>query len=81
MDVGDSTSQVISIMIRDDAGIFQIAEDLLHEGVYINPIRFPAVGKHKSRFRMSISASHTRAELREGAEIITSILKKHGKCP
>ena len=81
VDVGDSTSQVISIMIRDDAGIFQIAEDLLHEGVYINPIRFPAVGKHKSRFRMSISASHTRAELREGAEIITSILKKHGKCP
>ena len=81
VDVGDSESQVISIMIRDDAGIFQIAEDLLHEGVYINPIRYPAVGKHKSRFRMSISASHTRAELKEGAEIIVSILKKHGKCP
>ncbi|MCY4646448.1 MAG: aminotransferase class I/II-fold pyridoxal phosphate-dependent enzyme [Gammaproteobacteria bacterium] len=81
VDVGDSTSQVISIMIRDDAGIFQIAEDLLHAGVYINPVRFPAVGKHKSRFRMSISASHTRAELKEGAEIIVSILKKYGKCP
>jgi glycine C-acetyltransferase len=81
VDVGDSTSQVISIMIRDDAGIFQIAEDLLHAGVYINPIRFPAVGKHKSRFRMSISASHTRAELKEGAEIIVSILQKYGKCP
>lgn len=81
VDVGDSTSQVISIMIRDDAGIFRIAEDLLHEGVYINPVRFPAVGKHKSRFRMSISAAHTRSELEEGAEIIISILKKYGKCP
>ena len=81
VDVGDSTSQVISIMIRDDAGIFQIAEDLLHEGVYINPVRFPAVGKHKSRFRMSISAAHTRSELDEGAEIIISILQKYGKCP
>ncbi|MDE2975400.1 MAG: aminotransferase class I/II-fold pyridoxal phosphate-dependent enzyme [Gemmatimonadota bacterium] len=81
VDVGDSTSQVISIMIGDDAGIFRIAEDLLHEGVYINPIRYPAVGKHKSRFRMSISAAHTRADLREGAEIITSVLRKHGKCP
>ncbi len=81
VDVGDSTSQVISIMIRDDAGIFQIAEDLLHAGVYINPIRYPAVGKHKSRFRMSISASHTREELERGADIIVSILKKHGKCP
>ena len=81
VDVGDSTSQVISIMIRDDAGIFQIAEDLLHRGVYINPVRFPAVGKHKSRFRMSISAAHTRSELEEGAEIIISILQKYGKCP
>ena len=81
VDVGDSTSQVISIMIRDDAGIFQIAEDLLHQGVYINPVRFPAVGKHKSRFRMSISAAHTRSELEEGAEIIISILQKYGKCP
>ena len=81
VDVGDSTSQVISIMIRDDAGIFQIAEDLLHAGVYINPVRYPAVAKHKSRFRMSISASHTKAELKEGAEIIVSILQKHGKCP
>ena len=81
VDVGDSTSQVISIMIRDDAGIFEIAEALLHEGVYINPIRYPAVGKHKSRFRMSISAAHTKAELEEGAQIITSALKKYGKCP
>lgn len=81
VDVGDSTSQVISIMIRDDAGIFQIAEELLHAGVYMNPIRYPAVGKHKSRFRMSVSAAHTRADLEEGAEIITTVLRKHGKCP
>ena len=81
VDVGDSTSQVISIMIRDDAGIFQIAEDLLRAGVYINPVRYPAVGKHKSRFRMSISAAHSRSDLEEGARIITSVLGKHGKCP
>ena len=81
VDVGDSNSQVISIMIRDDPNIFEIAEDLLHAGVYLNPVRYPAVGKHKSRFRMSISAAHTRADLEEGVEIITSVLKKHGKCP
>jgi len=81
VDVGDSNSQVVSIMIRDDRGIFRIAEDMLHAGVYINPVRYPAVGKHKSRFRMSISAAHTREDLREGAEIITAVLRKHGKCP
>jgi 8-amino-7-oxononanoate synthase len=38
------------------------------EGVFINPVKYPAVGKHKSRFRMSISAAHTREDLEEGAD-------------
>ena len=70
VDVGDSASQVIPIMIRDDARVFDIGEQLLREGVFINPVKYPAVGKHKSRFRMSISAAHTREDLEEGAAII-----------
>ena len=79
--VGDSESQVIPIMIRDDARVFQIGEALMHEGVYLNPVKYPAVGKHKSRFRMSISAAHSREELEEGARIITSVLQRYGICP
>ena len=58
--MGDSTSQVIPIMVRDDARVFQMGEEIFQEGVFINPVKYPAVGKHKSRFRMSISAAHTR---------------------
>jgi glycine C-acetyltransferase len=79
--VGDSESQVIPIMIRDDARIFEIGEALMHEGIYLNPVKYPAVGKHKSRFRMSISAAHSRQELEEGARIITSVLQRYGICP
>jgi glycine C-acetyltransferase len=81
VDVGDSTSQVIPIMVRDDARVLEIGEEMLHEGVYIHPIRYPAVGKHKSRFRMSISAAHSRSELEEGADVIISVLRRNGKCP
>ena len=78
VDVADSESQVIPIMIRNDSRVFDIGEQLLREGVFINPVKYPAVGKHKSRFRMSISAAHTKQELEEGADIIVRVLKRNG---
>lgn len=79
--MGNSTSHVIPIMVRDDARIFAMGEEIFREGVYINPVKYPAVGKHKSRFRMSISAAHTREELEEGAAIIVNVLKRYDICP
>jgi 8-amino-7-oxononanoate synthase len=78
VDVGDSTSQVIPIMVRNDGVIFELGRQLLEGGVFINPVKYPAVGKHKSRFRMSISAAHSREELTEGADIIVGVLRKNG---
>jgi glycine C-acetyltransferase len=80
LDIGESQSQVIPIMVRDDDKIFQIAENLIHEGVYLNPVRYPAVGKHRSRFRISITAGHSKDDLAEGAEIIRRVLEKYGLC-
>ncbi len=77
---GDSTSQVIPIMVRDDARIFQMGEEIFREGVFINPVKYPAVGKHKSRFRMSISAAHSKEELEEGAAKIVKVLKRYDVC-
>jgi len=78
--IGESTSQVIPIMVRDDARVFQIGEEIFREGVFINPVKYPAVGKHKSRFRMSISAAHSEDELERGADIIIRVLKRYGVC-
>ena len=79
--LGDSESQVIPILVQDDARVFEIGEALMYEGIYLNPIKYPAVPKHKSRFRMSISAAHTKADLEEGARIITTVLERYGICP
>jgi 8-amino-7-oxononanoate synthase len=81
VDVGDTTSQVVPVMIRDDQRIFGIVEQLLRGGVYLNPVRYPAVGKHRSRVRISVSAAHTTEELAEGADIIIRVLRQNGLCP
>ena len=80
VDTGNSTSQVIPIMIRDEAKTFAITQELFDQGVYICPINYPAVAKNKTRLRMTISAAHSEAEIEEGARIVISVLRNHGLC-
>ncbi|HLA89299.1 MAG TPA: aminotransferase class I/II-fold pyridoxal phosphate-dependent enzyme [Gemmatimonadaceae bacterium] len=78
VDVAESTSQIIPVMIRNDTRIFTIAKALLRDGLYLHPIVYPAVAKHRSRFRISISATHTPAQLDEAADILVRVLRDEG---
>jgi 8-amino-7-oxononanoate synthase len=78
VDVGESTSQVIPIMIRNDRRIMHIAHRLQQAGLYLQPIVYPAVAKHRSRFRISISASHTTEQLDEATSILVRVLREEG---
>lgn len=78
VDIGQSTSQVIPIMIKNDRRVFEIGRRLLHAGLYLQPIIYPAVAKHRSRFRVSISAAHTTDQLDEGVAILAKVLREEG---
>lgn len=75
VDMAESTSQIIPVMIRKDARIFSVCEKLLRAGIYLQPIIFPAVAKHRSRFRISVSASHTPELLDNAADILVDVLR------
>lgn len=78
VDIGDSTSQVIPIFVRDDTGIFGVSRALEQAGLYLNPILYPAVKRAQSRFRVSISAAHEPELLREAAGLIGRTLRGCG---
>jgi glycine C-acetyltransferase len=78
IDVGESTSQVIPVMIRNDRRIFEIGHRLQRAGLYLQPIVYPAVAKHRSRFRISVSAAHTHDQLNEGVAILAHVLREEG---
>ena len=78
IDVGESTSQVIPIMIRNDRRIFELGHRLQRAGLYLQPIVYPAVAKHRSRFRISVSAAHTHDQLNEGVAILAHVLREEG---
>jgi 8-amino-7-oxononanoate synthase len=78
VDVGATRSQIIPVMIRDDRRVFAVAEKLFDRGLFINPIVYPAVPKHRSRLRISVSAAHARDELDFAADTIIALLREEG---
>jgi 8-amino-7-oxononanoate synthase len=76
VDTGDSSSQVIPIMVNDDNRVFAVTEQLMAAGVYLNPVRYPAVKRHRSRMRVSISAIHEPDELVRAADRIAEVLRR-----
>ena len=78
VDIGHSASQIIPVMVRDDRRIFRVAEEILHRGVYVNPVRYPAVGKNRSRLRISVTAAHAPADLQAAAKVIADVLARNG---
>jgi glycine C-acetyltransferase len=78
VDLGESTSQILPVMIRDDRRILHVARRIQDAGLYLQPVRYPAVTKHRSRFRVSISAAHTHEQLDRAAGILISVLREEG---
>jgi glycine C-acetyltransferase len=78
IDIGKSTSQVMPVLVNNDAKAFGIAEKIQQRGLYLQPVLYPAVPKHKSRLRVSISAAHSEADLERAVQVIASVLKEEG---
>lgn len=56
-------SAIVPMMIGDENKAMQISAALLEHGVFIPAIRFPTVARGQARLRMSLTASHGRAEI------------------
>jgi glycine C-acetyltransferase len=78
IDIGKSTSQVMPVLINNDARVFAVAEKIQDRGLYLQPVTYPAVPKHKSRLRISISAAHTEADLEFATQTIGAVLREEG---
>ncbi len=59
----DSRSAIIPIMIGNELITRKIGKRLHELGIFVNPILYPAVPKNKTRLRLSVMATHTRADL------------------
>lgn len=62
-DTGLSETQVIPVILHDDARTALLARRLRDYGVLVSPVLFPAVAQGAARLRLCVTAAHTRAHL------------------
>jgi 8-amino-7-oxononanoate synthase len=80
VDIGKSNSQVMPVMVNNDAKVFAVAEKIQERGLFLQPVTYPAVPKHKSRLRVSVSAAHSEEDLETACQVIAGVLREEGLC-
>jgi len=76
LQVPQTESAIIPIIIGDEAKALRISETLQNEGVLIPAIRYPTVAKGQARLRASLMATHTHEELALATKEIAEVLSK-----
>jgi len=72
---GETETPVIPVIIGDDDTTFMLWKFLREEGIFTNPVIYPAVPKDQTLIRTSYSATHTDEEL----DIVLKTFEKCGK--
>lgn len=60
---GSSVSPILPILLGDEKKAMQVSADLYREGILIPAVRYPTVPKGAARLRVTVSSSHTAADL------------------
>ncbi|MFU8802991.1 MAG: aminotransferase class I/II-fold pyridoxal phosphate-dependent enzyme [Bradymonadaceae bacterium] len=77
LDLGDSNSQVIPIIIGDDGTqLITMAMEAQQRGLFLQPIDFPAVEAHSRRFRISVSSQLIPEDIDEACNIIEDVIAR-----
>ena len=76
VNVVQSPSAIVPIVIGDEAKAMQISAKLQEQGILIPAIRYPTVAKGQARLRASLMATHTREQLQTAASIIAQAVKE-----
>ena len=75
LNVPQSPSAIIPVIIGDEAAALNASAKLLERGYVIPAIRYPTVAKGQARLRASLMATHTHEELKRAAKAIAQVIK------
>lgn len=77
-EIGNTSTPIIPIYIRDNDKTFMITKMLFDEGIFVNPVVAPAVTSNDTLIRFSLMATHTKSQLDYAMGKIEKVLKKMG---
>jgi glycine C-acetyltransferase len=74
--IGRCTSQIMPVMLGDERLAIEFSNELSHNGVFVQPIRYPTVMKGKARLRVTITALHDKDDLQSAVDSFEMVGKK-----
>ena len=78
LDVGESRTQIIPVMVGDAKRATALCERALEGGVFAQAIRPPTVPDGTSRLRLTVMANHRADELQKAARVIGKAARELG---
>lgn len=80
-EIGNTSTPIIPLFIRDNAKTFAITHDLFEEGIFVNPVVSPAVAPQDTLIRFSLMGTHTREQVTTALEKIQKVFHAYGLIP
>lgn len=78
VDILDSQTPIIPVMIGDEREAIDFSEDLFSHGILSPCVRWPVVPKGEARIRCVVMANHTREHLDYLVKTIVDLKRKNG---
>jgi len=78
-ETGRAEAAVVPVIIGESTKSWMVWKELLDNGVYTNPVLYPAVAKGREMLRTSYLATHTEEHLSRALDIFKDVFKKVGK--
>ena len=80
-EIGNTSTPIIPLFIRDDNKTFAITRDLLDEGIFVNPVVTPAVAPQDTLIRFSLMATHTMEQVTTALQKIQKVFRHYDLIP
>jgi glycine C-acetyltransferase len=75
--IGETNSPIIPIIIGDSVKVVAMSNELREEGIYLVPITYPVVARDKARLRISVTAEHTRQQIKKTLHVLARLGLKY----
>jgi glycine C-acetyltransferase len=72
----DSRSQIIPVIIGQEKIALEFSNQLLDNGIFVQPVRYPTVKKGSARLRISLTALHRKNQLRSAIDTFKMVGKR-----
>ncbi len=77
VDTGNAQTAIFPVIVGDDGKVREMCRECHENGLYVNPVEYPAVRRRQARLRFSLMCNHTIENLDKALNVVEYLVKKY----